>query len=394
MESESHDAVQSRRYEAAESMLQHARMPRTRQPGLKGSSLPKTYSLHTGPSQQLNHPSAVPISPYPDFGMPIQRPHIDQAHVHNSLLHSRLDSPQEMKPQIDQHSQQVFTVQQPAHIAVPPDSGFGQLTSGNYQLQGGAIKQTNLADHVDQSSSVSSRGFVSKESETSKPSMRPLGKKTGKKSSAVKQEEDRPPPWSDLKTKAGKERKRLPLACIACRRKKIRCSGEKPACKHCFRSRTPCVYKVTTRKAAPRTDYMAMLDRRLKRMEERVIKIIPEHEVKNVTATGRAQLRPPAAGQGNKAQSGKKRAADEAFGPDFEEWINSRMSKPSAHSHDPSQHKQSTEGADKLPSKEIQEHLAEVYFDCLYGQSYLLLHKPSFTRRLRYVMACMIESAS
>lgn len=47
------------------------------------------------------------------------------------------------------------------------------------------------------------------------------------------------PLWSELKTKAGKERKRLPLACIACRRKKIRCSGEKPACKHCLRSRIP-----------------------------------------------------------------------------------------------------------------------------------------------------------
>ncbi|KAI7085349.1 hypothetical protein KC352_g40924, partial [Hortaea werneckii] len=98
-----------------------------------------------------------------------------------------------------------------------------------------------------------------------------------------------PPPWSELKTKAGKERKRLPLACIACRRKKIRCSGEKPACKHCLRSRIPCVYKVTTRKAAPRTDYMAMLDRRLRRMEERVIKILPKEEQAVVSSTGRAQ---------------------------------------------------------------------------------------------------------
>ncbi|ENH66348.1 hypothetical protein FOC1_g10001630 [Fusarium oxysporum f. sp. cubense race 1] len=78
---------------------------------------------------------------------------------------------------------------------------------------------------------------------------------------------DATPPWSGLKTKAGKERKRLPLACIACRRKKIRCSGEKPACKDCLRSCIPCVYKVTTRKAAPRTDCMAMLDKRPKRME-------------------------------------------------------------------------------------------------------------------------------
>ena len=87
------------------------------------------------------------------------------------------------------------------------------------------------------------------------------------------------PAWADLKTKAGKERKRLPLACIACRRKKIRCSGEKPACKHCLKSRTPCVYKITQRKAAPRTDYMAMLDKRLKRMEDRVIKTLPKDDL-------------------------------------------------------------------------------------------------------------------
>ncbi|KAK2877046.1 hypothetical protein FQN49_001453 [Arthroderma sp. PD_2] len=67
-------------------------------------------------------------------------------------------------------------------------------------------------------------------------------------------EQDSMRPWTELKTKAGKERKRLPLACIVCRRKKIRCSGEKPACKHCYRSRIPCVYKVTTRKAAPKTE--------------------------------------------------------------------------------------------------------------------------------------------
>ena len=103
---------------------------------------------------------------------------------------------------------------------------------------------------------------------------------------------DHTPAWTDMKTKAGKDRKRLPLACIACRRKKIRCSGENPGCKHCLKSRIPCVYKVTTRKAAPRTDYMAMLDKRLKRMEERVIKIIPKNEVERIPAVTRAIVKP------------------------------------------------------------------------------------------------------
>ena len=194
------------------------------------------------------------------------------------------------------------------------------------------------------------------------------------------------PAWSELKTKAGKERKRLPLACIACRRKKIRCSGEKPACKHCSRSRIPCVYKVTTRKAAPRTDYMAMLDKRLKRMEDRVIKTIPKDETRDMASIGRSNVRPAPPGQPPKPQ--RKRTADEAFASEMNQWEKegrgglldtfpmSRESKSEGTSL-------LNEGSEFLPSLEIQEHLAEVFFDCVYGQSYLLLHKPSFMRRLK-----------
>ena len=204
------------------------------------------------------------------------------------------------------------------------------------------------------------------------------------------------PPWSELKTKAGKERKRLPLACIACRRKKIRCSGEKPACKHCLRSRIPCVYKVTTRKAAPRTDYMAMLDKRLKRMEERVIKIIPKEEQNVVNSTGRAVVKPPLPPPPPKAGgSSKKRGAEAAFADELDEWANSKAPEADAKSRmeedetkEPlkkqvsEEHNLLQEGADSLPPKELQEHLAEVFFDYVYCQSYPLLHKPSFMRKL------------
>ncbi|KAL1973727.1 hypothetical protein VTN31DRAFT_5287 [Thermomyces dupontii] len=208
------------------------------------------------------------------------------------------------------------------------------------------------------------------------------------------------PPWSELKTKAGKARKRLPLACIACRRKKIRCSGEKPACKRCSRSRIPCVYKVTTRKAAPRTDYMSMLDRRLKRMEERVIRSIPPGEARDMAAIGRSQVRPPPPEQpSSSARAAKaaqrKRSADEAFAAKLDAWLrNMRNDLHSDGSAPPAiQPRRSskgsetpgllTEGAEFLPPKEIQEHLCEVFFECVYGQSYLLLHKPSFMRRLK-----------
>lgn len=197
---------------------------------------------------------------------------------------------------------------------------------------------------------------------------------------------DPPPPWSEMKTKAGKDRKRLPLACIACRRKKIRCSGEKPACKHCLRSRIPCVYKVTTRKAAPRTDYMAMLDKRLKRMEDRVIKLIPKDSP--AASIPRAVLKPALPTPPPKPPNGKKRTSSQAFGDEeeLEQWAKSRQSKAGEQlpikKIDSDDHRLLTEGAEALPSKEIQEHLAEVYFDYVYGQSYPLLHKPSFMRKL------------
>ncbi|KAF2262868.1 zinc finger transcription factor 1 [Lojkania enalia] len=195
-----------------------------------------------------------------------------------------------------------------------------------------------------------------------------------------------PPPWSEMKTKAGKDRKRLPLACIACRRKKIRCSGEKPACKHCLRSRIPCVYKVTTRKAAPRTDYMAMLDKRLKRMEDRVIKLIPKDSLPSISGVGRSVVKPALPGAPPKTPTTKKRLAEEAFGNDLDEWSKSKTANPDAQTasraRDGDDATLLTEGAESLPSKDIQEHLAEVYFEFVYGQSYPLLHKPSFMRKL------------
>jgi hypothetical protein len=202
---------------------------------------------------------------------------------------------------------------------------------------------------------------------------------------------DATPAWSGLKTRASKERKRLPLAYIACRRKTIRCSGEKPACKHCIRSRIPYAYKVTTRKAAPQTDYMAILDKQLKRMEERIIKVIPKSDQEVASAVNRAVVKPAIPGTIPSNKLTKKRGTEEALGPDLEAWAKA-PSKPKIEGDDrPSslqvqeaeENKLQHEGTEALPSKEIQEHLAEVFFNNVYGQSYHLLHKLSYMRKLK-----------
>lgn len=192
------------------------------------------------------------------------------------------------------------------------------------------------------------------------------------------------PSWAEMKTKAGKDRKRLPLAGIACRRKKIKCSGEKPTCQHCMKSRIPCVYKITQRRATPRTDYMAMLDKRLKRMEDRVIKIIPKAEAETAS---RAVFKPSTALAGS-GTTGKNRSGDQAFSSDLDAWASNQGATspyqfPKSNSVTREDRGVAFEGLNLLPSMEIQDHLAEVYFDFIYGQTYFLLHKGRYTVNLK-----------
>ncbi|MBE7181586.1 MAG: fungal specific transcription factor domain-containing protein, partial [Terriglobus roseus] len=144
---------------------------------------------------------------------------------------------------------------------------------------------------------------------------------------------------------------------------------------------------------------MAMLDKRLKRMEDRVIKVIPKEELPDLSVTGRASVKPPipgttaagptlAAKQKEAANSNKKRSATEAFTQELASWTgpNRQPAVPppsTTVSAQSAENKLFLEGADALPPQSLQEHLAEVFFTSLYGQSYLLLHKPSFLRKLR-----------
>lgn len=299
-----------------------------------------------------------------------------------------------------------YQYQSPNSLSSLPD-GQSPMTSHGHRLSigsnNGLFGQQIATGSVDGSdpdppspTSARKRGSMSGDKIGSNPpaseSNRTVNSQDQDEDKSKDPKQDVPPPWSELKTKAGKERKRLPLACIACRRKKIRCSGEKPACKHCLRSRIPCVYKVTTRKAAPRTDYMAMLDKRLKRMEDRVIKCIPKEEHAHINAVARAVVKPAIPGLPPKQD--KKRAAEQAFGEELDEWSKQRTTglptgkDPKAAGAtdqkipDSDENKLLMEGQESLPSKELQEHLAEVYFDFVYGQNYHLLHKPSFMRKL------------
>ena len=373
------DAAQHQQdFAAAESLLQHSQSARSNEPTTMDGF---AASIPAGPSDQtaqtyVLEPTQAPLMDamsvqyQPQFSHSFQPPSAPQEHVPQTFNASLGPTPP--TPDLQASFDQPMQTQQ-THVQTPTLSPAGDRegkSSGHGQ------------NHNDRSADRSEPASPPTRRDSKGTTFWTSGSKNDRGAkAAMKEGLEEKPPWSELKTKAGKERKRLPLACIACRRKKIRCSGEKPACKHCQRSRVPCVYKVTTRKAAPRTDYMAMLDRRLKRMEERVIKIVPKDEVIDSPAIPRAVLKPTA---GNQASSGKKRAADVAFGPQLDQWANVKTSVHPQKGKKAEESKASPEGTEYLPSVEIQEHLSEVFFDCLYGQSYHVLHKPSYMRRLRY----------
>lgn len=337
-------------------------------------------SSRFSPSARFQSPTSS-TSQYPEFSLPYQNSPRDQAQGHTSGLDAQMDSPLGKQGAPRQRSASEIS-------AAPSIASFrAQRMSNSSRERGNGFQQRNESiDESDEESPSSSRGIGLQGSDECRQMTGNSLDENGDPD--AKDDNQKVPSWSELKTKAGKERKRLPLACIACRRKKIRCSGEKPACKHCLRSRIPCVYKVTARKAAPRTDYMTMLDKRLKRMEERVIKIIPNPDVIKMSIIGRSVVKPPSS-QAPKAGGGtKKRIAEEAFGTELEEWLQTGTNKGNTRQPsilDQVENGLLTEGAESLPSKELQEHLSEVFFDCLYGQSYHVLHKPSFMRRLRSV---------
>ena len=346
-------------------------------------------NLQSASQEHLQLAAVPPISTFSDYNIHQNSPQV-QLSSYQPQSHGLVDSPHEVKFSEAHQTQGSFSETSVRGVSTPT----GRIQRPSI-ANGGVpphLQRNESLEGSELASPTSSRGLAPQVPDELTPHVVKGARDSGHRGNQVAEEgKEKPPPWSELKTKAGKERKRLPLACIACRRKKIRCSGEKPACKHCLRSRIPCVYKVTQRKAAPRTDYMAMLDKRLKRMEERVIKIIPKNDSAKVGIIGRAVVKPAPPSQVSKSQNSKKRAASEAFGAEMGEWAksdgaNASSSLPQSKKKAGSGETRSSienDGAEFLPSDEIQEHLAEVFFEYLYGQSYHLLHKPSFMKKLK-----------
>ncbi|KAF8936674.1 hypothetical protein BGZ58_003860 [Dissophora ornata] len=72
---------------------------------------------------------------------------------------------------------------------------------------------------------------------------------------------------TDASKKAPAKRVRIPIACVNCRHKKIKCDGQTP-CSHCEKFRAECIYPVATKPV--NHEYVETLENRLKSVESRL----------------------------------------------------------------------------------------------------------------------------
>ena len=58
------------------------------------------------------------------------------------------------------------------------------------------------------------------------------------------------------------------IACILCRKRKLRCDGKKPSCGTCSRLGHDCAYDEVRKKSGPKRGYVKLLEQRLKQVED------------------------------------------------------------------------------------------------------------------------------
>ena len=109
----------------------------------------------------------------------------------------------------------------------------------------------------------------------------------------------------------------------------------------------------TTRRAAPRADYLAMLERRLKRREGRVVRTIPKEEMAQASAIPKAILKQAT---GNQPHWGRRRGADEELGNPVDKWAVLKSPPPPLKWSKLEENKANIERLEHPPSERIQWH--------------------------------------
>ncbi|KAK3995426.1 fungal-specific transcription factor domain-containing protein [Cladorrhinum sp. PSN332] len=95
------------------------------------------------------------------------------------------------------------------------------------------------------------------------------------------------------------------LACMICRKRKLKCDGLKPSCSTCSRLGHTCAYDEVRRKSGPKRGYVKALEERLKQVET----LLKTQEVSTTSPGGSKGINIPVEGIASKQQPLNSRAA-------------------------------------------------------------------------------------
>ncbi|KAG0087337.1 hypothetical protein BGZ92_007411 [Podila epicladia] len=202
------------------------------------------------------------------------------------------------------------------------------------------------------------------------------------------------------------KRKRLTQACDPCRKKKIKCDGNKPSCANCAKLDVNCTYLPSMKKRGPRQGYIELLEKRLDKMEQLLqhgpSAVAPEFlESRNLLGSryrrGNRSTSPTA--DEDKDQHRHKAGPDTRYfgttsGYSSQHTEYDRQNDPSKNQVGPKYSSQATLPGkdrprnplygikDEIPRKDVLDHLIELYFDSLYFQM-PIIHPGTFMRQYK-----------
>ena len=165
------------------------------------------------------------------------------------------------------------------------------------------------------------------------------------------------------------------IACILCRKRKLKCDSNKPSCGTCRRLGHDCEYSEERKKSGPKRGYVKLLEQRLKQVEDLLQTQQPETNVPTTTSN------PPDSFAMPRAQIPQiPTEAMDALAPDpmvLDPMLDNPMPAFSFDADDISWEMIGLGLEEALPSQDVVDEMNQIYFDKMHP-SLPMIHKGRF----------------
>lgn len=166
------------------------------------------------------------------------------------------------------------------------------------------------------------------------------------------------------------------IACILCRKRKLKCDGDKPACGTCSRLGHDCAYDEQRKKSGPKRGYVKLLEQRLKQVENL---LGSKGNDENAAQPEQTPVEIPQQNfQSNVSSRGPETIMDPFTNPGFDDTTIDMMPDLNMAGTDDFSWELLSLGLDEpLPGQEIIDDMNRIYFEKIHP-SLPMIHRPRF----------------